>query len=424
MARTPQPASSPWSARLHRARMTVRRTLLPLSERLPRRVRDQPLRSTALLLGAALAAGSALPLLIPLWSAYWSLPGAGPVSGLAAGTATVAAASRPQLARLGRRIGRASLPQALLAAWAVTAAAALALGLAAWWIMGAPPPTSPRALDPDAVRTLTLLSLASVAAPAAVTFPVIAYRRQRAAEAAGTAAAADRACRRLFTERFTAAVDRLGADRPAARLGGVHVLAHLADEAPDQGSRQACVDLLCSYLRAPDTEERPHAALSEVRVTIVRVIADRLRARTPWRECDFDFTGVVFAPDSDFPLASFSGDVDFRGARFCDTEGVSFAGASFLGGASFDGALFSGGAFFDGAAFTGRVSFDGAVFSDRAHFGEAAFSDRVSFHEASFAGCAVAFTGASGPCPAGLLSAIEPLDPRRVSVPEAWRPAR
>jgi hypothetical protein len=56
---------------------------------------------------------------------------------------------------------------------------------------------------------------------------------------------------KLYSDRFTAAVARLGDPSPAVRLGGVHALAGLADDAPTAQLRQTCIDVLCAYLRLP-----------------------------------------------------------------------------------------------------------------------------------------------------------------------------
>ncbi|MFE0887312.1 hypothetical protein [Streptomyces rochei] len=100
-----------------------------------------------------------------------------------------------------------------------------------------------------AARTLfdlVKLSFGVVAGAGALVALVVAYRRQRVDEAG-----AHREATRLHTERFSQAVDKLGSDSPAVRLGGVHALAGLADDAPDDNLRQTCIDVLCAYLRLP-----------------------------------------------------------------------------------------------------------------------------------------------------------------------------
>ncbi|WP_245231489.1 pentapeptide repeat-containing protein, partial [Streptomyces griseolus] len=252
-------------------------------------------------------------------------------------------------------------------------------------------------LDAKTLFDLVKLSFGVVAGAGALVALVVAYRRQRVDEAG-----AHREATRLHTERFSQAVDKLGSDSPAVRLGGVHALAGLADDAPDDSLRQTCIDVLCAYLRLPfspdpgdlpDTfpdgtspsEERRdthqdkkdrYRALREVRHTILRLIGDHYRipkgTHRSWQGYNLDLTKVVI-----------DGDVDFSGARFSGGR-VDFAGAEFSGGdVPFSHARFSGGRVpFSDAEFSGgRVDFAGAEFSSsRVDF------SRVDFSRAEFSG--------------------------------------
>ncbi|WP_248782928.1 pentapeptide repeat-containing protein [Streptomyces exfoliatus] len=269
-------------------------------------------------------------------------------------------------------------------------------------------------LDAKTLFDLVKLSFGVVAGAGALVALVVAYRRQRVDEAG-----AHREATRLHTERFSQAVDKLGSDSPAVRLGGVHALAGLADDAPDDSLRQTCIDVLCAYLRLPfspdpgdlpDTfpdgtspsEERRdthqdkkdrYRALREVRHTILRLIGDHYRipkgTHRSWQGYNLDLTKVVI-----------DGDVDFSGARFSGGR-VDFAGAEFSGGdVPFSHARFSGGRVpFSDAEFSGgRVDFAGAEFSSsrvdfsRVDFSRAEFSGgTVSFFRASFSGGDVSF---------------------------------
>ncbi|MET7920357.1 hypothetical protein ABZU45_31745 [Streptomyces avermitilis] len=82
-------------------------------------------------------------------------------------------------------------------------------------------------LDAKTLFDLVKLSFGVVAGAGALVALVVAYRRQRVDEAGAHWEAT-----RLHTERFSQAVDKLGSDSPAVRLGGVHALAGLADDAP------------------------------------------------------------------------------------------------------------------------------------------------------------------------------------------------
>jgi uncharacterized protein YjbI with pentapeptide repeats len=201
----------------------------------------------------------------------------------------------------------------------------------------------------------------------------------------------------VFNERFTAITAQLGHAMSARRLAGVHAMAGLADDWPE--NRQTCVDVLCAHLHLPyepdpgdgaDRAERAaYRADREVRHTIIRLIGAHLHpgAAVPWQGLNFDFTGVVFDGEVDFGGARFAGGtVDFRSAKFSGGT-VSFDDAEFSGGTvSFVGAVFSGGTVgFDAAEFAGgTVDFGGARFA----------GGTVSFYDARFAGGTVLFDSA------------------------------
>ncbi len=326
-------------------------------------------------------------------------------------------------------------------------------------------------LNAQTLFDLVKLSFGVVAGAGALVALVVAYRRQRVDEAG-----AHREATRLHTERFSQAVDKLGSDSPAVRLGGVHALTGLADDAPDDSLRQTCIDVLCAYLRlrySPDPGEGPahleehhhYLALREVRHTILRLIGDHYRrpkgTHRSWQGCDLDLTGITIDCDMDFRDATFSGGavkfdgaefsgsaVDFRGATFSGGA-LYFRGATFSGGAlyfvgaefsagvvGFDGARFSGGAVsFVGARFSGgAVSFGGGRFSAGAvSFGGARFSAGVvafvgaefsggvvSFVGAEFSGGVVPFVGATSPVPQGLLAAVGTPPAAGITLPSAW----
>jgi uncharacterized protein YjbI with pentapeptide repeats len=254
----------------------------------------------------------------------------------------------------------------------------------------------------DTVGVLQLV-FATVAGAGALVALIVAYRRQKVAEADSVH---DRT--RVFNERFTTIAAQLGDAQPAVRLAGVHAMAGLADDWKQ--NRQTCVDVLCAYLRLPydpdqgndaDRAERTaFRANREVRHTVIRLIGAHLRpgAAMSWQGLDFDFTGVVF-DGGDFADARFSGGtVGFNGAEFADGL-VSFGGAEFADGAvDFRDARFSGRAVhFGGARFSGSwVDFRGAVFSGgTVGFPAAEFSGgTVDFSRAKFSGGEVRFRGA------------------------------
>ncbi len=102
----------------------------------------------------------------------------------------------------------------------------------------------------------------------------------------------------------------------------------------------------------------------EVRVTIMRVIADHLRDHeSSWSACDFDFR-TAHLEDVDLSKAVFSGEAWFDSATFSGT--AEFAGTTFSGDASFGEAQFSGPAWFDLAIVYGTADFNKTAFSGEA----------------------------------------------------------
>ncbi|RNL84214.1 pentapeptide repeat-containing protein [Halostreptopolyspora alba] len=327
-------------------------------------------------------------------------------------------ADPPSSPRPGRLRQLKELAQSLLgvivAAWAVAVVVVALISAGTWAVLGFPPPELPEALAPRDMDAIATRAFAVVAGLGGTALLVIHYRRQRTTENGE-----QREATRLFNERFTAAYTELGSDHAAVRLGAVHSLAHLADDAPSRELRQSCIDVLCAYLRMPyqpapeplpedatDEQRRDHqarslthASLREVRHTVIRTITAHLRddAPRPWQGHDFDFTGTVF-DGGDFTYAHFSGGtVDFTHATFSNGR-VTFRHAHFSGGTvNFSDAHFSGGTVdFTHATFSGgRANFSGAHFSGGTVTYTAHFSGgTVNFSGAHFSGGTVTYTGA------------------------------
>ncbi len=365
----------------------------------------------------------------------------------------------------------------ILAAWAVATGMVAAMTTLAWLVLDTPQWKPPGELTPENLDAIATRAFAIVAGLGGVALLVIAYRRQRTTENGE-----QREVTKLFNERFTTAYTELGSEHAAVRLGAVHALAHLADDAPSEEEVQMVIDVLCAYLRMPydpepgelpvdadDAQREDHrtrtlefASLREVRHTILRIIGNHLREPTGWRGKDYDFTGTVF-DGGDLTGTHFTGGrVSFEGARFAGGT-VSFFGAHFVGGkvdfsraefvggtvdftgaylangrvdffraefvggtVSFGGAHFVGGTMsFNGAYFTGgTMYFSGAHFvGGTMYFSGAHFvGGRVDFFQAEFTGGTVSFGGASGTCPIRLLEAIERGNPGTVLLPEEWQP--
>jgi uncharacterized protein YjbI with pentapeptide repeats len=296
----------------------------------------------------------------------------------------------------------------LVMAFAAAILVAAAVFYAGWDLLGARELKPERRIDSKTLFDLVKLSFGVVAGAGALVALVVAYRRQRVDEDGAL-----REATRLHTERFTTAVSQLGDNSAAVRLGGVHALAGLADDAPTRDLRQTCIDVLCAYLRLPYIAEdelptgdsgarHTYLALREVRHTVIRIIRDHLRLApeqpNSWQGHDFDLTEVAFN-GADFSNAVFSGGtVDFRGAVFSGGT-LDFSQAAFSGSIlTFSGAVFSGGMMdFRGAVFSdGWGNFSHAEFSGgRIAFSSAEFcGGRITFDYAKFSGSAVTFTGA------------------------------
>lgn len=290
---------------------------------------------------------------------------------------------------------------------AVLAAATGGAGIAwfSWWFLNKWFNPTTKAPDPIDITKLALTIAGGVGAIVAL---VVAYRRQRDIEQG------------RFTERFGAAAAQLGAPQVAVRLAGVYAMTGVANDSKGL-QRQQCIDVLCGYLRLPYAPERganyqtkhiekikessnPNKETenhfeylhndSEVRRTIVRVIADHLRKREPsWAAADFDLR-QAYIERADFSHVTFKGEALFGGATFASD--AIFLNAKFAGGATnFDQTKFLGQAFFDyakltladfsDAKFEKYTSFRGAKFEGSADFRRSTFNE-AEFHETYFWG--------------------------------------
>ena len=257
--------------------------------------------------------------------------------------------------------------------------AAVTYGL--WWGLGKPELRGGTLAPKDRLELLKI-GLATVAGVGGLVALVVNRRKQHVAEETNA-----REDTQLFDERFGRALEQLGAEQAAVRLGGVYAMANLADDW--KAGRQQCIDVLCAYLRMPytppvenpagggarepddvDHQEKWHptqqqrAQERQVRHTVIRVITDHLRV-TPsdprsWHGYRFDFTG-----------ATFDGG-DFSGITVSDGTLLRFTGARFVEGAvNFAKARFAG----------GKIDFRGAVVS----------AGKIDFYRAKFSGSSVDF---------------------------------
>ncbi|MDX8147350.1 pentapeptide repeat-containing protein [Lentzea sp. BCCO 10_0061] len=238
------------------------------------------------------------------------------------------------------------------------------------------------------------------------------------------------AVERLVTELYGKAVEQLGSDKAAVRMGGMFALERLAQNIEDQ--RQTIVNVLCAYLRMRPPDDELEA---QVRTTAQTILTKHLRPETGryfWADTDLDLSGARLAEldlggcrarHAVFRGCQLQGRTTFRQAAFTDisfddalidddvwfdelaVDGESsWRGARFAGAATFDGAVLRGRARFDrvdcagqavfvGVEFGGDVSFDGAVFHRESRFQRAVFRRMASFDGVGFAQQA-RFTGA------------------------------
>ncbi|MCZ7436425.1 pentapeptide repeat-containing protein [Micromonospora sp. WMMC241] len=234
----------------------------------------------------------------------------------------------------------------------------------------------------------------------------VAETAARHQERQASAAEHDAVERRL-TELYVRAIELVGSDNPAVRLGGLHALERLGQDNP--GQRPTTVAVLCAYLRMPAPDDPRE---TEVRRTAQRTLARHLRADqdTWWpgialdltgaRLDDFDAAGCTLE-DLDLTGAVCTGTTSFAGAVvrgrlrlaaefadvvFDDLGGdaeIVLDGARITGRASFDRADLGGALSCRGTSF-GEVSFRGATLRQPASFDRARFADGATFREAVF----------------------------------------
>ncbi|MFY1616699.1 pentapeptide repeat-containing protein [Micromonospora sp. WMMD736] len=216
----------------------------------------------------------------------------------------------------------------------------------------------------------------------------VAEAAQRQQDRQSTAAEHDAAERRL-TELYTRAVELLGNDSAAVRLGGLHALERLGQDNPSQ--RSTIVAVLCAYLRMSPPDDEPRE--TEVRRTAQRVLTRHLRAQDEtvyWPGVvldlsgaalvDFDVAGCTLV-DATFTGAAFTGATSFVGAT---TQGRLLLGATSFDDVAFDGLQAGGDVTLDEIRVRGTASFDGAEFGNglccrRSHFAGPASFGRVTF---------------------------------------------
>ena len=193
------------------------------------------------------------------------------------------------------------------------------------------------------------------------------------------------ATERRITELYSRAVDQLGNDQPAVRLGALYSLEQLAQNYNNH--RQMIVDVICGYLRmpsglAPYTDEREESGEvpsrregdekeSQVRLTAQRILTGHMRGGRISTEREEAGTSPV--EESFWPDIT----VDLRGAVLNWWDWTGFTPAI----AMFDNAKFVNGANFAHANFTSDVWFTGTEFGQYGNFYNSDFHRRAIFND-------------------------------------------
>lgn len=225
--------------------------------------------------------------------------------------------------------------------------------------------------------------------------------------------------------RYAKAVEQLGDEKVAIRLGGVYTLVGLVDEwladdtlTPENQRKegQVIINSLCSYIRSPfslaidgnimaydginydmppedyEGDYRADQARlideQDTRISIFKEISSRIHNENLsinnqkyWNNFSYDFSrSVIFYPlrnlyfsGADFSFAIFIGDTSFESSQFLRrtsftgghfNDGIGFNNAYFNEGADFSDTTFEEGADFINSKFTGCVNFGGSFIND------------------------------------------------------------
>jgi hypothetical protein len=301
--------------------------------------------------------------------------------------------------------------------WAITLTILVVILLLAaftslsWALLGRPRLGQLHVLTPRQVGDILKFNGALVAGLGAVVALVLGYRRQKVSEAKqaldqqnlelvrkkqeldeatmalsreNTDAIAKREETKSRNERYVSAATQLGHESTAVRLAGAYAMAGLADDW--SAERQACIDVLCGYLRMPPLDADHSEREKRVRHAIIGVIAKHLRkgADPDWQGNTFDFTGATFNGGSfqDVHLGPTT-ELDFTQVTFCDV--ISFVGMEVAGGYAWFGNIsLSPGTnllFFNAKVSGGWISFSQSHLTD----------GRIAFDGTNIEGGSIAF---------------------------------
>lgn len=332
--------------------------------------------------------------------------------------------------------GSARRPQSLKPlrpiSWWIVALAVLVIGLATWgiyeWLSTAAEGVTDKGerarLRVDIIRNALTVG-AGLGGLAAL---ILAFRRQKATELDSAMIAHD-ATERRITELRNQAVEQLGSENSAVRIGGLHNLERLGVQYAEL--RQVVLDEICAYLRRPapatsagSSQLRLDEGIlkileaagdsndvhleKDVRRTAQLILQRHLIADSDayWKHDRIDLTGAHLVAarfgdcelhnaefndaelhgDTVFSNAVFYGDMAFANVTFHGY--ANFANAKFFGNTALVNVIFSGPAYFRQAAFAGYADYANSLFHDDAGFEDATFHGSADFTEATVYGSA------------------------------------
>jgi hypothetical protein len=305
--------------------------------------------------------------------------------------------------------------------WWVVVAGAVTVAVVAWgatdWLLG----EADGAVDRGAARVNAIKTSLGIGAGATGVFALLlAVRRQTHQERTAADTSFDAAEKRV-TELYIKAVEQIGSDHAAVRLGGLYALERLAQG--NKEHRQTVVNVLCAYLRMrydipgdppeatadKDTraDYREQVQEREVRLTVQSILLGHFQPHangTYWESINVDLSGALLinfnlsrcvVQSARFQETTFTGSAWFDRVTFRDAawfQKANFVGmaqfsyAKFLGGAVFEGAVFGGMAQFGDVNFDRVARFKGVTFTGDGLFVMACFPDLFSFDGATAKG--------------------------------------
>ncbi|KAA2252673.1 pentapeptide repeat-containing protein [Solihabitans fulvus] len=196
---------------------------------------------------------------------------------------------------------------------------------------------------------------------------------------------------RRITDLFTKAIEQLGSDKAAVRLGGFYSLERLANDNSDH--RQTIVSTICGYLRMPfspsipfgkrineevrpesgDPERAYHQEELEVRLTAQRVLSSHFKTLAKlgiyWGSLDINLSNAIL--------------IDFEFID-CKVGFADFRHATFIGATHIRNTTFEQDAWFFESTFSDMANFNEATFTGRAIFTRTKFKSRLFMQEVTF----------------------------------------